>query len=383
MSTLHTLPGLIDCHVHFREPGFPEKSTMASEALSARHGGVQCVCEMPNTNPPTTTVEALRDKIQRADAVSNCDIRFYFGSTKHEHIQELVTAWNDPSLRRRLSGVKVYFDHSTGNQCADMDVISALFKAAATHNIPVIGHCEDPEMNNQAAAKCTETDISAHSTMRPAESEVKSIQDAVELSRQTGAQFQVAHLSTAGGLEVIKEAKAEGLPITCEVAPHHLFLTTDDYEHLGTFGKMNPPLRSKDDQQALWEGVVNGDIDCIATDHAPHSLQEKQTEPVLSAPSGIPGVETMLPLLLSVVSGHWPNPNSSFDVSSLGFTLDHIRRCCFENPNRIFSLNVSPEPSITVDLDQTQVIQADALHSQCTWTPFDGWTVQGSIVEGL
>ncbi|MBM3231143.1 dihydroorotase, partial [Candidatus Peregrinibacteria bacterium] len=170
-----------------------------------------------------------------------------------------------------------------------------------------------------------------------------------------------------------------GLRVTCEVAPHHLFLTTEDYAQLGAFGKMNPPLREREHQEALWAGIADGTVDCIATDHAPHTIEEKKNPNPLLAPSGVPGVETMLPLLLTVASGSWPG--STLRPTPYTLTHDDIRRLCFENPNRIFGLGKKKDDAtVTIDTEALWTIEAAKLHSKCGWTPFEGWRVQGKVV---
>ncbi|MCA9370539.1 MAG: dihydroorotase family protein [Candidatus Peregrinibacteria bacterium] len=364
MSNLITLPGLIDCHVHFREPGFEHKATMKSEAASARAGGVLTACEMPNTSPPCVTVNALRQKIAIADTITDCDIHFFFGITEASHMEEFQTAWNDEGLRRRLCGVKLYLDHSTGNQKVDGGIVEDIFKRCSELGAPLVAHCEDAEINAEAAKMfAKQTDVSLHSLMRPSASEATAIEYAINLAKKHGTPFHIAHLSTAQGIDLVRTAKAEGVTVTCEVAPHHLFLSIHDYDRLGPLGKMNPPLRPLDDVEALWKGIEDGTVDCIATDHAPHTLEEK-TSPKnpLDAPSGVPGVETMLPLLLTKLSP------------------DQIKMLCYENPNRIFSLNAPSEPRITIDLDEEWVIHARDLHSKCDWTPYEGMTVRGRVV---
>lgn len=363
MSNIVTLPGLIDCHVHFREPGFEHKATMKSEAASAKAGGVLTVCEMPNTNPPCVTVEALRQKIALADEVTDCDIRFYFGITEAAHIEEFRTAWNDPECRRRLCGVKLYLDHSTGNQKVDGGIVADIFAVCAELGAPLVAHCEDAEINAEAAAMFAgQTDVSLHSLMRPSASEATAINFAIGLAKKHGTVFHVAHLSTAAGIDLVRKAKADGITVSCEVAPHHLFLSVHDYERLGTLAKMNPPLRPLADVEALWRGVEDGTVDCIATDHAPHTLEEKTTpDNPLTAPSGVPGVETMVPLLLTRLSP------------------EQVKTLCYTNPNRIFNLNAPSEDRLTIDLDEEWVIKAEELHSKCMWTPYEGMTVRGKI----
>ncbi len=386
------LPGLIDCHVHFREPGFEHKATMRTEASSAVAGGVTTVCEMPNTNPPTVTVAALADKVRRSWAIEDCDLRFYFGVTEEAHLFTLRELWTGESdelrrLKKQCCGVKLYLDHSTGNQKVDGGIVEDIFQACKDLGIPLIAHCEDPDMNAEAAKQNTSTLVAAHTDMRPAESEAKSIAYAVGLTRKIGTPLHIAHLSTKQGIALVAAAKKEGLPVTCEVAPHHLFLTTDDYETLQAKVKMNPPIRTSEHRDALWAGIADGTVDCIATDHAPHTLEEK-TKGLQSA-SGVPGVETMLPLLLTVAAGKWPHPTSKKPATLPSLTAADIVRLCHTNPNRIFKLgkNAIAEKNavdlIVVDPAVSWTIRAEELQSKCKWTPFEGWKVTGKVVRRL
>lgn len=383
------MPGLIDPHVHFREPGLTHKATMTTEAAAAHAGGIATVCEMPNTIPPTVTVEALADKVRRASTITLCDMRFFFGITDRTHIDELRRLWTDPSLRalqQRCSGVKLYLDHSTGNQKIAAELLCDVFATCAALRVPVVCHCEDPELNAAATRNHgMRRDAAAHSLRRPPESEAVSIATAISLTKQHGTQLHIAHLSTAEGIALVAEAKAMGLPVTCEVAPQHLFLTTDDYEHLGALAKINPPLRERTHQIALWEGIRQRIVDCIATDHAPHTLAEKRTENPLDAPSGVPGVETMLPLLLTVASGHWPHPHAPNPGAHLLY--EDIARLCFQNPNRIFHLGKEDKTggnirtTVVIDSDAPWTIRGEKLHSLCGWTPYEGWKMHGRVVS--
>lgn len=380
-------PLLIDCHVHFREPGLTHKGTMASESAAARAGGIGTVCDMPNTIPPTVTLEALSEKIHLARNMP-IDIRFFFGVTEHKHLIALRNLWvrKDAAiniLREKCIGAKLYLDHSTGNQKAEGSVVEEAFALCGELGIPLVAHCEDAEMNESFRFQVpgVSSDVALHSKMRPPESEVYAIEHAITLARRYETNFHVAHLSTAGGIDLVREAKKEGLPVTCEVAPHHLFLTEDDYKTLGTLGKMNPPLRSREHRDALWTGIADGTVDCIATDHAPHTLEEKHSGDPLNAPSGVPGVETMLPLLLSVASGHWPHPTASFEMRALSFEYDDILRLCFTNPNKIFALGKSEEGVTTINPKKEWTIQAKNLQSKCGWTPYEGWKVRGKILS--
>lgn len=390
-----TMPGLVDCHVHFREPGYEHKATMRSEAAAAKAGGVLTVCEMPNTDPPTVTIAALADKVRRAQDIGDCDIRFFFGVTQPEHLRALVELWTGSAeelqrLKARCCGVKLYFDHSTGNQKVAATLLGDIFAACGEHRIPIVAHCEDSKTNQAAFGALHSQDVSAHSDARPPLSEAIAVKKAIALSKKHKAAVHIAHLSSKDGLELVRAAKKKKIPVTCEVAPHHLFLTVDDYRTLGTLAKMNPPVRTAEHRDALWEGVLDGTVDCIATDHAPHMLEEKQSGAALSAPSGVPGVETMLPLLLSVALGHWPHLSSeppaclsmNPEAKTSALTPSHIVRLCMAAPNRIFSLGVSEVPGrLLVDPSQVWTLQGEKLHSLCKWTPFEGWRVHGKVAN--
>lgn len=396
-------PGLIDCHVHFREPGLEHKETMATGAAAALAGGVTTVCEMPNTVPPTVTIAALADKTRRAEVSRRIacgelcrtnspaahegepefipvDMRFFFGATESAHLCALRELWTGSSeelmqLKARCCGLKLYFDHSTGDQGADAGVLEEAFKLCGELWIVTVCHCEDAEMNQGLRNQMSDSrKTEDHSRMRPPESEEKAIQDALTLAKRHGARLHIAHLSTKGGLNLVRKAKADGIAVTCEVAPHHLFLTVENYKTLGALGKMNPPLRTRDHQEALWGGVHDGTIDCIATDHAPHTLKEKNCGDPLKAPSGVPGVETMLPLLLTA-------------ANEGKLHRSDVVRLCFSNPNRIFGLGKkeiiegAPANLILVDPKKEWTIKAKELHSKCGWTPYEGWNVKGKIVR--
>jgi len=397
------LPGLIDCHVHFREPGLEHKATMHTEATAALSAGIGCVCEMPNTIPPTVTIAALADKVRRAALIDGCTLKFFFGVTEAAHLLTLRDLWTGSSmelkkLKHHCCGLKLYLDHSTGNQKVDGGIVDDVFKTCAELKIPLVAHCEDVEMNAEAKTRVetrasrvssdisqsvsTQT-IALHSHMRPPESEAKSISQALVLAKKYGTPFHIAHLSTALGIDLVRKAKKEKISVTCEVAPHHLFLTTDDYEKLGSLGKMNPPLRSAADRDALWAGIADGTVDCISTDHAPHTLEEKTTGEPLSAPSGVPGVETMLPLLLSIAAK--TTPHSQFSILNCQLSYADILRLCFTNPNRIFGLG---QPSIEqgsrariaiVDPKKEWILEGKNLKTQCGWTPFEGWSITGKV----
>ncbi|MDD5055493.1 MAG: dihydroorotase family protein [Candidatus Peribacteraceae bacterium] len=387
-------PLLIDCHVHFREPGLEHKATMETEARAALAGGVGTVCEMPNTDPPTVTIAALADKIRRASKIAGCVIKFFFGVTEDAHLHALRELWTGTSMelkrmKHHCAGVKVFFDHSTGNQKVTADLAGEVFKVCGELKIPLVAHCEDPGINQTSARnqKPETRNIALHSLMRPPESEAVAIERAIGLAQKCQTPLHIAHLSTTQGVALVRAAKKSGVSVTCEVTPHHLFLTTDDYEELGTLGKMNPPLRTPDHRTALWEGIADGTVDCVATDHAPHLLAEKKVADPLSAPSGVPGVETMLPLLLTVAAGQSPQPNQKLKTKNQQLSYSDIVRLCFTNPNRIFSLGQDGIQKkaharlVIIDPSVSSVITPVNLRSKCGWTPYEGWETTGKILR--
>lgn len=385
-ATTAKYPALIDCHVHFREPGLEHKADMATEGTAAYHGGIRTVCEMPNTNPGTHTVAALADKVERAKRIADkCDIRFYFGAVASAHVAELEALWTKPEhaeLKKRCSGLKLYLDNSTGNMKADESVVEEAFALCGRLRIPLVAHCECSCINNEAAEANPPTTVEAHSKRRPESSEVKSIKTAIALAEKYGTVFHVAHLSTAGGLDLVREGRKKGMPITCEVTPHHLFLTTADYPEMQSRIKVNPPIRTHE-KEHLWVGLVDGTIDCIATDHAPHLMSEKALGP--EAPSGMPGVEVILPLMISIVAGHWPHPTApppacllQKDGSLAGLTFADLKRMMFDNPNRIFGLGCDAAEAIEVTTEGERVIRNEEMHSKCEWTPYHDWKVKGA-----
>lgn len=380
-SGMLIFPGLIDCHVHFREPGLTHKATMQSEARSARAGGVTTVCDMPNTRPPTFTVAALADKVRRAERVKDCDIRFFFGATEPTHLNALRSVWTGGSeemrrLKSRCCGLKLFLENSTGDLKINPETVEEAFALCGEIDCPIVAHCEDPQMNAAASARIQSEEVASHSARRPPESEAAAIRGAAALAERHGTHLHIAHLSTALGLEAVRSAKTGGAHVTCEVTPHHLFLNESDYGKLGTFVKMNPPIRAAADCEALWGGIADGTIDCVATDHAPHLKEEKKVEPPLSAPSGVPGVETMLPLLLTA-------------AASGRIRYGDILRLCFTGPNAVYRLqkegveNGASPDIVIVDPACKWEITSAQLHSMCGWTPFEGFTVTGKVVHVL
>ncbi len=361
-SGLTAIPALIDLHVHFRVPGGEKKEDWKSGAIAALHGGVTTVCDMPNNSPPCTTVEALIEKKKLIDAqLKSVDIPLryglYLGADK-AHFDQIAAAAG------QVVGLKVFMGCSTGGLVIDTDeALDEAFRLAGEANMLVAVHAEDEEL---LAKKRTEfagaTDPAAHSEMRPREAAIRATTKAIHLAKKHGVRLHILHMSTKEEVALVRSAKQEGITVTAEVTTHHLFLSVEDYAQFGTFVQMNPPLRTKEDQEALWEGIADGTIDTIGTDHAPHTVAEKERS-FGEAPSGIPGVETLLPLLLDAVyHGR--------------LTLERMIELTHTNPQKIF--NLPPNDDIVlVDLERELTVTNEMIKSKCGWTPYRGRTLRG------
>ncbi|MFC7167075.1 dihydroorotase [Halospeciosus flavus] len=347
------LPGMVDVHVHFRQPGDAHKETWSSGSRSAAAGGVTTVVDQPNTDPPTTTGEAFDAK---EDLARNALVDYGINGGVTEE-------WDPDSLFERplFALGEVFLADSTGDMGIDTELFETALERAADADVPVTVHAEDADLFDEGARERDDAD--AWSAYRTAEAEQIAVEDAVAVADGTGAQVHVAHTSTPEGVDAAKDGGA-----TCEVTPHHLFLSRDDLDALGTFGRMNPPLRSEERRAALVERLVDGTIDVVATDHAPHTREEKQAS-IWDAPSGVPGVETALPLLLAAARD---------DDTAL--TFERVRDVTAANPADIFGLPQKGRIEegrdadlVLVDPDETEPIRGERLHSKCSWTPFEGF----------
>ncbi|QLG28102.1 dihydroorotase [Halorarum halophilum] len=366
----YLLPGAIDAHVHFREPGFPHKEDWTTGSRSAAAGGVTTVVDQPNTDPTTTTGAAFDAKADLA-AKSLVDYGLNGGVTAD---------WDPESLfdRPLFALGEVFLADSTGDMGIEADLFADAVERAADHGVTVTVHAEDADLFDESVlpgstehasgegtdprASATERDdADAWSAFRTPEAEAAAVERALEVGADSGADIHIAHTSTPEGVDAASDAGA-----TCEVTPHHLFLSREDLPDLGTLGRMNPPLRDEERREALMERVRDGTVDIVATDHAPHTREEKDAG-IWDAPSGVPGVETMLPLLLNEVR-----------EGRLG--LERVRDLTAANPAGIFALprkgriEVGRDADLVlVDLDDVREIRGDDLHSKCGWTPFEGF----------
>lgn len=362
------LPGLIDIHTHMREPGLTHKEDFLTGSMAAAAGGVTTILEMPNTKPPTTTLAALEEKREMAKkAVVNYGI--YMGATA-DNMEQVMKASN-------IAGVKIYMGSSTGNLLVtDTEVIKKFFSSGKR----IIVHAEDEELMNKNAARYKgESNPEIHAKIRSSEVESSAIKNAASmLSSCNYKQVHFTHTSTKESMSIVKEAKKNN-NISCDVTPHHLFLTADELGRQGNFAKMNPALRSREDVNALWNAINEGVVDCIATDHAAHTKEEKEAS-YWEAPSGVPGLETMLPLLLDAV-----NKNR--------LTLQRLAELTAANPAKLFGvrnkgkIEIGYDADLVVaDMDKTKEVKNEELFTKCKWSPFSGWKLRGwpvmTIVNG-
>lgn len=369
-SGLHVFPGVIDTQVHFREPGAEHKEDLESGSRAAVMGGVTGVFEMPNTNPSTSSVEALQDKLARAKGRMWCDHAFFGGATT-ENIDDLAAIENEPGC----AGIKMFMGSSTGNLLvADDENVLKVLKAA---NRRMAVHSEDEDRLNERMGVRRKGDPSSHPDWRDPETALRCTERLVRLAREAGRRIHVLHTTTADEIPVLAANKDLA---TVEVTPQHLTLVGPEiYERLGTYAQMNPPIRDESHRQALWQGISDGVVDVIGSDHAPHSREEKDQD-YPDSPSGMPGVQTLVPIMLSHIAEGRLNPLRFMDLTSAG-------------PARIYGIAGKGRIAIgydadftIVDLKRRHTIENSWIESKCGWTPFDGVTVTGwpvgTIIRG-
>lgn len=366
---LHILPGIIDSQVHFREPGNEHKEDLESGSRSAVLGGVTAVFEMPNTNPLTTSEEALADKVKRGFHRMHCDFAFWIGGTR-ENIHELADLERLPGA----AGIKVFMGSSTGNLLMDDDESVRLVLQNTRRRTAF--HSEDEERLNERKIFRIQSDVSSHPVWRDEIAALKCTQRLVKIARETRARIHVLHLSTAEEIDFLKDYKDVA---TIEATHHHLTLTADDYQRLGTLVQMNPPIRESRHRDMLWYGVQQGIIDVLGSDHAPHTLEEKNLS-YPSSPSGMTGVQTTAAIMLTHVNAGRISLERFVDLTSHG-------------PSRVFGISkkgriaVGYDADLTIiDLNREETITNMQVASRAGWTPYDGKRVKGwpigTIIRG-
>jgi dihydroorotase len=360
------LPGMIDAHVHFREPGDSHKEDWTTGSTSAAAGGVTTVVDQPNTSPPTVDGAAFDEKATLA-AGSLVDFGLNGGVTAD---------WDPDSLLDRdvFALGEVFLADSTGNMGIEEPLFLDALAEADARDVTVTVHAEDASLFNVSAKERDDAD--AWSAYRTARAEAAAVERACEVAAERDTTIHVAHTSTPQGIDIAADAG-----MTCEVTPHHMYLSRNDLRELDTHGRMNPPLRREKRRQRVYDRVVDGTVDVIATDHAPHTAEEKDAD-IWDAPSGVPGVETALPLLLA-------------DARTGDLTYERVRDLTAANPADVFDLPNKGRVAegmdadlVLVDPGTTHPIRADRLHTKCDWTPFEGreavfpelTLVRGSVV---
>lgn len=374
-SGMYLFPGVIDCHVHFREPGYTYKADIESESRTAAAGGVTSYMEMPNTNPPTTTLELLEEKYDIARKNSRVNYSFFFGATNDniDLLQQL-----DP---HRVPGVKVFMGSSTGNLLVDdNDAMRRIFE---TSPLRIVAHCEDNNIINQNIKAFkhkykgqNDFPVRYHSRIRSVEACYEAASKAVELARQTGARLHVAHVSSERELSLFDSKPLAEKQITAEACIAHLMFTTEDYDQLGTKIKCNPAVKTPEDQAALRDALTDGRIDIVATDHAPHLLDEK-VGGALRAMSGMPLVQFSLVSMLELVDkGVLPLQHVPTLMSHNPATLYNIDRRGFIRPGYYADL-------VIVDPNANWQVAEGRYYTKCGWTPMDERTFKWKVVRTL
>ena len=367
---LHILPGVIDTQVHFREPGLMHKEDLESGSLAAVMGGVTAVFEMPNTDPQTTDEASLADKVKRGTHRMHCDFAFWVGGT-HQNARHVTELEALPGA----AGIKVFMGSSTGSLLVEDDEgVAAILKNTRRR---AAFHSEDEMMLRERKNLRVDGDPSSHPVWRSPEVAMRCTERLVRIATNAGARIHVLHISTAEEIEYLRHHKDVA---SCEVTPHHLTLDGDEaYRRLGTLVQMNPPVRGKAVREALWRGVANGTADILGSDHAPHTREEK-SKPYPSSPSGMTGVQTLVPMMLDHVNAGRLTLERFVDMTSAG-------------PMRLFGIAGKGRIAAGYDADFTIVdlkrqakISDQWIRSKCGWTPYDGvgvtgWPV-GTIVRG-
>ncbi|XVQ07329.1 allantoinase AllB [Spirillospora sp. CA-255316] len=369
---LLVLPGLVDAHVHFRDPGMDYKEDFGSGSRAAAVGGVTTVFDMPNTLPPVATAQGFHDKLTAVAPKAHVDFGLY-GMLGQDNADEIAGMAAEGAM-----GLKLFMGQTTGdNPCPDDGAIYAGLREAAAAGLVVGVHAENNPLLQQLGRELRalgRTDTRAHLESRPDLVEVEAVTRIVTLTSAVGTQLHIHHLSTGAGLERVMQLRALGHRVSVEVLVGHLTLNEDAYEEFGNLVKLNPPIRPQRDVDALWAGLARGDVDVIATDHAPHSAEEQHETNVWHAHGGWIGVETLLPILLT-------------QAAHGRLTLSDIVRMCSHTPARNWHvgerkghLNVGADADfVLVDEHRRSTIVAEKLHSLHPLTPYDGWETVGAV----
>ncbi|MDX2097549.1 MAG: dihydroorotase [Leptolyngbyaceae cyanobacterium bins.59] len=356
---LTLLPGVIDPQVHFREPGLEHKEDLFTASCACAKGGVTSFLEMPNTRPLTTTQATLDDKLARAAQKCLVNYGFFIGATA-EQLPDLLTA-------NPVCGIKIFMGSMHGPLLVDETAILDSLFSKGDRLIAV--HAEDQARIRERRQQFAEiTDPAIHSTIQDNQAALQATQLALQLSKKYQRRLHILHLSTAEEAELLRQDKPAW--VTAEVTPQHLVLNTSAYATIGTLAQMNPPLRSPHDNEVLWQALRDGVLDFIATDHAPHTLEEKgQTYP--NTPSGMPGVETSLPVMLTQAM------QGRCTVAQVAHWMSTAVAKGYRIPNKGAILPGYDADLVLVDLNTYRPVIREELQTKCGWSPFEGWDLTG------
>lgn len=371
---LHLMPGIIDDQVHFREPGLTHKATIYTEAKAAVAGGVTSYMEMPNVNPPTLTIDLLEEKYAIAQRTSLANYSFYMG-TGHHNFDELLRV-----DKTKVCGIKIFMGSSTGDMLVDdHEVLEKVF--CKRNDILIATHCEDDKLVNQRFAEYKAKygeDIpwECHAEIRNEEVCLNSSKYAVELAKKCNGRLHILHITTADELSLFtNQIPLEQKKITSEVCVHHLWFDKNDYARLGSKIKCNPAIKEAHHKKALFEAMLNDTIDVIATDHAPHTLEEKNNK-YAKAPSGLPLIQHTLNVMLEFYH------QGKISLEKVVDKMCHKPAICFDVKERGFIREGYFADVVLVDVNQpTKVGDEGTVLYKCGWSPFEGYTFNSSIIN--
>lgn len=375
LQRLLVLPGIIDSHVHLRDEEKAYKETFYTGTAAAAAGGVTTVLDMPNNSPITMSAKALKNRMKIAKQKTVVNVGFY---------SEFPTNLNEIEAIAKAGaiGFKLYMADQVGGQNIDNDkTLEDAFNKASEFPVPISFHAEDHELIKKTSEKLKlehRDDIAAFLKAHDEKAEANAVKRVINLATLAkSAHIHFCHLSTEKALDMIAEAKKSNSLITCEVTPHHLLLTKNDYEYLGAKALTLPPLRTEENVEALWKALSNGTIDTIGSDHAPHTLEEKEASSIWDVKVGIPGIETMLPIFLTMVHKN-------------RLSFDRIVQLLSEKPAEIFHLSdrgqIQPGKKAdfaVIDFNCKYKIDAGKFKSKAKYSPFDKWDVQGKTVKTI
>jgi len=370
-SGLYLIPGVIDSHVHFREPGLTYKGEILTESRAAVAGGITSYMEMPNTIPQTTTMDLLEQKCSRAAEVSSANYSFYLGAT-NDNLDEVVNA--NPS---DVCGLKLFMGSSTGNMLVDDEkALTGIFKNSP---LLVAAHCEDEQTireNLKETRLKYNSDIpaSCHTNIRSAEACYRSSSKAVELATKHNARLHVLHLSTGKEMQLFSSGRVKEKNITAEVCVHHLWFDEKDYKIQGNFIKWNPSVKTVKDKEALWEALLEDKIDVISTDHAPHTLEEK-SRPYLEAPSGGPLIQHSLTAMLEM------SKKDIIPVEKIIQKMCHAPADLFGIDRRGYIREGYFADLVLIRPDESWMVSGENILFKCGWSPFEGFEFSHKVVS--